>query len=442
MKPVAMRKNRLSGLLPVICTLLLLLGQGSGICGTGAPIHFAELRGMVHPLSADYLMEAIDEADRDGAAVLVIEVDTPGGLLDSTKAIAQRMLASKTPIVVYVSPSGARAASAGFLLLIAADVAAMAPGTNTGAAHPVDATGSGDTEDIGSKKVESDVAAFARSIAQNRGRSVEFAEKAVVEAESFTEREALEKGLIDLIAPDREQLLTALDGRKIRRFDGTEVTLSTSGPREAPLERSLAQRFLSPLLNPGLVLLLLGIGMVGVYIELTHPGLILPGVVGVLCILLAALAFQYLPLNAVGLLLIVLAAVLFILEIKVVSYGMLTLGGVACLVTGMMIVFPRDVPGFSVSLWFVLPLALTIAAIMSGILLLVTRAQRARVVTGIEGMIGETGEAVTDISTTGTVAIHGEFWDARSEAPVTRGEEVRVTRVEGMRLMVDKLRRG
>src|SRR5262245_55321420 len=299
-------------------------------------IHVAELRGIVHPLSAGCLIDALERADAAHAELLVIELDTPGGLVDSTKEVVQKMLAARTPIAVYVAPSGARAASAGFLLLLAADVAAMAPGTNTGAAHPVDASGANSKDDIGLEKAESDLAAFARTIAANRKRNVELAEKAVRESVSFTETEALEQGLVDLVARDRADLFTKLDGRTVRRFDGSEVVLDANGPIAEPLERSTIQRILGPLLRPELVLLLLGIGMMGLYVELTHPGLIFPGVVGVLCLLLFALAFQYLPMSTVGLLVVALGLVLFVLELKVVSHGLLTVGGIACLVVGLM----------------------------------------------------------------------------------------------------------
>ncbi len=401
-------------------------------------VHVVELHGMIHPLSAEYLIDAIDRADDEGAALLVIELDTPGGLVDSTKEVVQRMFRAKTPIAVYVAPSGARAASAGFLLLIGADVAAMSPGTNTGAAHPVDVSGNLGKEDIGIQKAESDLAAFARTIAVNRHRNVEEAERAVTESASFTEGEALDKGLIDLVAKDRSDLLAKLDGRKIRRFDGTESVLSTGGPVKTPLEKSLIQSILGPLLRPELVLLLLGVGVMGLYVELTHPGLILPGVVGVLCLLLFALAFQVLPINMIGLLLVALGLVLFLLEVKIVSHGLLTAGGIACLVFGLLMVFPRDVPALRVPLAFVLPLALTMGAVMALIMVLVVRARAAPVATGEEGMIGELGRAETEISPEGKVHVHGEIWEARSAAPVARGEEVRVVGVEGMTLRVQR----
>jgi len=403
-----------------------------------APIHTAELSGVIHPLSAGYLIEAIDRADADGAALLIIEMDTPGGLVDSTKDVVQRMLRATTPIVVYVTPAGARAASGGFLLLLAADVAAMAPATNTGAAHPVVAGGENQKEDIGLKKAESDIAAFTRTIAEHRGRNVALAEKAVVESVSFTETEALREKLIDLVAKDRAGLLAALDGRTIRRFDGTETRLATRGPVLEPLARSLPQRILGPLLQPELVLLLLGIGVVALYIELSHPGLILPGVVGVAALLLFALAFRYLPLNAVGLVLVVLGLVLFILEIKVVSYGMLAVGGTGCLVAGLLMLFPRDVPALRVSPALVLPVAGTMVGIMGLIAVMVGRAQASPVVTGAEGMVGEVGRALTNLDPTGQVFVHGETWEARAGSPVGAGESVRVRGVEGLCLLIER----
>jgi membrane-bound serine protease (ClpP class) len=410
---------------------------------TGAPgeIHIAELRGIVHPLSAGYLIDAIERADERRAELLLIEIDTPGGLVDSTKEIVQKMLSARTPIAVYVTPSGGRAASAGFLLLEAADIAAMAPGTNTGAAHPIDASGGMTKEDIGLQKAESDLAAFARTIAKNRRRNVELAERAVTDSDSYTEQEALDGGLIDAVARSRADLFAQFDGRTIRRFDGTEVVLDLNGPIAEPLERSTIQRILGPILRPELVLLLLGIGMMGLYVELTHPGLILPGVVGVLCLLLFALAFQYLPMNTVGLLVVALGLVLFVLELKVVSHGLLTVGGIACLTVGLMMVFPRDVPALRVSLAFVVPLALTMGASMALVLWLVTRARGAPVATGTQGMVGETGRALTDLEPggpEGKVHVHGEIWNAETTSYASRGEEIRVVRVEGMKLLVQR----
>jgi membrane-bound serine protease (ClpP class) len=414
-------------------------GPGSAPPASGdGEVHVADLRGIVHPLSARYLVEVIDRADEAGASLLVIELDTPGGLVDSTKEVVQRMLAARTPIAIHVAPSGARAASAGFLLLLGADVAAMAPGTNTGAAHPVGAGGSAERDDVGLAKAESDLAAFARTIAHNRRRNVELAERAVTESASFTEQEAFDQGLIDLIARDRAELLQRLDGRRVRRFDGSETVLSTRGAIATALERSWVQRWLGPLLRPELVVLLLGLGITGLYVEISHPGLILPGVVGVLCLLLFALAFQYLPINAVGLILIGLGVVLFVLEIKVTSYGLLTVGGVACLVLGLLMLFPRDVPALRVSPSFVIPLARAMGVVMGTFVLHAARAQHTPIATGAEGLIGEVGRAATELAPEGKVYVHGELWAARSDAPVARGEEVRVLGVDGLRLTVAK----
>ena len=431
---------------------LAMVGAGVALAAAAAPapnpaepaeaapraIHTATLRGIIHPISAAYLIEAIDTADAAGAALLLIEMDTPGGLVEDTKDVVQRMLAARTPIVVYVTPSGARAASGGFYLLMAADVAAMAPATNTGAAHPIVLGGENTKEDIGIQKAESDLAAFMRTIAEHRHRNVALAEKAVVESVSFTESEALKEGLIDLVAKDRAELLAALDGRTIHRFDGTETRLSARGPVSPPLARSLAQRFLSPLVEPSIVMLLLMIGIFAIYVELSHPGMILPAVVGVLALLLFALASRVLPINVVGLLLVVLGLVLFILEIKVVSYGMLALGGTGCLVAGLLMLFPRDVPALRVSPALVLPLAGTMAALMGLVVMLVGRAQTAPVVTGAEGMLGETGRAVSALAPSGQIFVHGETWEARSAAPIAAGETVRVRGVEGLVLLVEK----
>lgn len=396
---------------------------------------------IIHPLTAQYLVQAIARADEEKAELLVIELDTPGGLVDSTKEIVQAMNAAKTPIAVYVAPSGARAASAGFFILIDADIAAMAPATNTGAAHPIDVTGVAGApekkEDVGLEKAENDIAAFVRTTAENRGRNVDLAEKAVRESASYTEHEALEGNLVDLVAADRAELLRKLDGRSVRRLDGSTRVLSTGGAvRE--LEKSVLQRTLGPLLHPQIVLLLLGLGLMGLYVEISHPGMIFPGVVGVLCLLLAALAFQYLPVNTVGILLVVLGLGLFVLELKVTSYGALTLGGFACLILGLLMMFPRDVPALRVPLGFVLPLAVAVGGVMSFFVVLVARAQRTPVATGIQGMVGELGRAATEVAAEGKVYVHGELWDARSATPIMAGDAVRVLAVEGTRLVIEK----
>jgi membrane-bound serine protease (ClpP class) len=409
---------------------------------SGDEVLVARIRNeIIHPLTAQYLVDSIQRADEEHAALLLIELDTPGGLVDSMKEILQAMEAARTPIAVYVAPSAARAASAGFVILIAADVAAMAPGTNTGAAHPIDAAGVAGApekkDDVGLEKAENDLAAFVRSTAEHRKRNVELSEKAVRESASFTEREALDQNLIDVVSNDRSDLLARLDGRKIERFDGREAVLHTRGPvRE--LEKTFLQSVLGPILHPQLVLLLLGLGVMGLYVEISHPGMIFPGVIGVLCLLLFGLAFHFLPMNAVGVALVILGLGLFILELKFTSYGALTFGGFACLLLGLLMIFPRDVPALRVSLAFVLPLAITVGGVMSFFLVLVARAQRTPVATGLEGMVGETGRAIGDVAAEGKVYVHGETWDARSAAPVASGADVRVLAVEGSRLVIEK----
>jgi len=392
---------------------------------------------IIHPLTAQYLVQSIARADEDKAGLLVIELDTPGGLVDSTEEILQAMSAARTPVAVFVAPSAARAASAGFFILMASDVAAMAPSTNTGAAHPVGMSDAPETkDDIHAQKAENDLAARIRTLAEKHGRNVEIAEKAVRDSTAYTETEALAEHLIDLVARDRADLLEKLDGRRVKRLNGEETVLHTRGPvRE--VEKSFLQSVLGPILHPQLVLLLLGLGVMGLYVEISHPGLILPGVVGVLCLLLAALAFQFLPVNVVGLLLVVVGLGLFVLEIKVTSYGALTVGGFACLILGLLLMFPRDVPALRVPIGFVLPLAVAVGGVMTFFLVLVTRAQRVPVATGSQGMIGEIGRASTAVSSDGKVFVHGEHWDARSTSAVAAGDRVRVLAVEGARLVVE-----
>jgi membrane-bound serine protease (ClpP class) len=421
----------------------LLLVCSAHVAPSSGEVFVATLHNeIIHSLSAEYLVDCIERADEEHAELLVIELDTPGGMIQTTEGLVQRMLAAKTPIAVYVSPSGAHAASAGFILMLASDVAVMSPGTHTGAAHPIDLAGvagapQSTKEDIGLQKAESDFTAFARTLAGRRGRNVIQAQEGVKNSVSFTESEALADDLIDLVAVDRTDLLEKLDGRTVRRFDGTEVVIHTRGPVRV-LEKTFVQGAIGPLLHPEIVLLLLGLGIMGLYVEISHPGMIFPGVVGVLCLLLFALAYQFLPVNTVGLLLIGLGLGLFVLELKFTSYGALTLGGFACLLLGLLLMFPRDVPALRVSIAFVLPLAIAMAGVMGFFLILVARSQRTPIATGMEGMVGEIGHAATAVAPEGKVYVHGETWDARSTSPVVSGAEVRVLAVEGSRLVIEK----
>ena len=358
-----------------------------------------------------------------------------------TRAIVSRMIAASTPVAVFVGPSGARAASAGFLITIAADIAAMAPGTHIGAAHPVEGGGEKMDETV-AKKAAEDVAAYARTLATNRRRNAALAAQAVIESRAFTEREALEASppLVDLVASDLPDLLKKLDGRTITRFGGAPVVLRTANARVVPLTMSLRQRVLSAVANPNVAYLLLSLGTLGLMIELWSPGAIVPGVAGGLCLLLASFALQMLPVNYAGLLLIVFGLLLLALEIKVTSYGLLTVAGLASLVFGSMMLMDSSVPELQLSLRVVLPVVLGFAGIAIFLVRLGVTAQRRPAVTGVTGMIGAVGQALTPIgpAAPGRVATHGEIWEATSPDPVPEGARVRVMRVDGLLLTVRK----
>ncbi len=416
--------------------------QGAPASRGGAPlVYAAEVDSVIHPVSAEYMMETMDLADRTGATLVVFTLRTPGGLVDSTRSIVSRMIAAKTPVAVFVAPAGARAASAGFFLTIAADIDAMAPGTHIGAAHPV-AAGGEKMDDTMAKKAAEDVTAYARTLASNRHRNATLAALAVTESRAFTEEEALGASppLIDLVAVDVADLLKKLHGRTVARFDGSTVVLNTSGARVVLVEMGLRQRVLSAIAHPNVAYLLLSLGTLGLTIELWTPGAVLPGVAGGLCLLLAFFALQMLPLNYAGLLLILFGLMLLALEIKVPSYGLLTVGGLASLVFGSMILMDSPVPELQLSLRVVLPVALGFAGIGMFLVRLGLASQRRPAVTGAQSMIGEVGQALTAISPeeSGRVATHGEMWQATSAEFIPEGARVRVTRVDGLLLFVSK----
>jgi membrane-bound serine protease (ClpP class) len=404
-------------------------------------VYTAEVEAVIHPVSAEYMIAVMDRADSAGAALTVFMLRTPGGLVDSTRDIVSRMIAAKTPVVIYVAPPGARAASAGFILTIAADVAAMAPGTHIGAAHPVSGGGSEMNETM-SKKAAEDVAAYARTIAAGRQRNVELANLAVNESRAFTEQEALSASppLVDVVASDLSQLLQQLDGRRVRRFEGGEVVLRTAGATMVPIEMTLRQRILSAVAHPNIAYLLLSLGMLGLTVELWNPGSILPGVVGGVCLLLGAFALQLLPVNYAGLLLMLFGLALFALEIKITSYGLLTVGGIVSLIFGSLMLMDAASPGLQVSLGVVLPVVLGFVGIGGLLVRLGIAAQRQPTVTGPGGMIGEVGTTMSAITpgTTGPVAVHGEIWSAVAEAPIDAGARVKVVGLKGLTLTVVK----
>jgi membrane-bound serine protease (ClpP class) len=399
-----------------------------------ADVPVVELTGVVHAVSAGHVVTALDRADAQGAPLVILKVDTPGGLDSSMRQIVDRMLSSRTPVAVLVAPSGARAASAGFVILVAADVAAMAPGTNTGAAHPV--SGMGQMDEVMAKKVTSDAAAYIRSKAARRGRNVEMAEKAVVDSRSFTDKEALELKLIDLVAKDADELVRALDGREVTRFDGSKLTLRLAGQRTVAWNMNWRQAVLSVIARPEVLFLLLLGALAGIGAELSHPGLLFPGILGVVCLILFLFATQLIPINGAGILLMVLAVALFAAEVKITSYGLLTVGGLVAMILGAMMLVDAPIPEMRVPLSWVLPGALALAGGAFLLVRLVVDAQRRRPVTGPAGMIGQEGVAAEPLDPEGWVLVAGERWQARSEAAVAAGDRVEVLAVDGLRLRV------
>jgi membrane-bound serine protease (ClpP class) len=403
-----------------------------------ADIPVVELTGVVHAISAAHVVSALDRAAAAGAPLVVLRLDTPGGLDTSMRQIIDAMLRSKVPVAVFVGPSGARAASAGFLITVVADVAAMAPGTNIGAAHPVSGMG-GAMDEVMAKKVTSDAAAYIRGKAERRGRNASLAEKAVVESQSFTEREALEGHLIDLVVSDVPALVSALEGREVTRFDGSKVTLRLAGQPLTPVRMNWRQGILAAVASPEILFLLLLGTMAGLGAELSHPGLLLPGVVGVFCLILFLFGAQIVPVNWAGVLLIVLAVALFAAEAKVHSYGLLTASGLAAMMLGAFMLVDSPFSEMRVPLRTFLPAALLIAAGTIGIVRLVIAAQRRPPLTGEAALLGQRGVADTDLQPEGWVRVVGERWHASSEAPVATGERVTVVAVEGLTLKVRKV---
>lgn len=397
------------------------------------------VRGPISPTVADYVERGVRAAEERGAALLVLELDTPGGLDASMRVITQAILNARVPVAVYVSPSGARAASAGAFVALAADVAAMAPGTTIGAAHPVSLFGKQD--ETSAQKATNDAAAYLRSIAERRGRNGDWAEKAVRQSASATEAEALREQAVDLVAADLEGLLAALDGRALRR-PGGDVVLRTRGAAVARLPMDWQRRLLVLLADPNVAYLLLMIGLIGVFFELAHPGVIFPGVAGGISLILAFYALQALPVSAAGLLLIALAAVLFIAEVKVVSYGILGIGGAVSLLLGSMMLVRSPVPWLRVSLLVVLPMVALSVLCFLVVLRLVIRARRRPPATGAEAMVGVVGEVLEDLAPEGEVFVRGERWQARSPEFVGKGERVRVAAVRGLMLEVRRHREG
>lgn len=394
----------------------------------------ARVHSVIHPVSAELIQDAIRTADESGAAAVVLELSTPGGLLTSTREITTAMLGARTPVVVWVAPDGAQNASAGFFILIAADIAAMAPNTNTGAAHPVGGQGEEIQGPLG-EKMEQDAAANIRALAARTGRNVKLAEAAVVESRSFTAREALDGKLIDLIAPTLPELLRAIDGRPVRKGSRV-VPLRTAGAAVREVELPPLRKLLAFVADPNIAYILLVLGSLGLYFELMNPGAIFPGVVGGICLILAFFALSVLPVNVAGLALLLLALLFFIAEIKVVSHGLLAVGGILSLILGSLMLFKTPDAVLAVSLRLIASLVVFTVATVGLLLFLAIRAQRTPVRTGAEGLLSERGTARTPIAPRGKVFVHGELWDAVAAEPVAAGETVEITAVQNLTLQV------
>ncbi len=420
------------------CSLLLL--PCLACCLHGQPeVVAVNVDSVIHPVTTEILRHAIAQAQREKAAAVLIRLNTPGGLLEATRETVSCMLASPVPVVTLVRPSGGRAASAGFFILLAGDIAAMTEGTNAGAASPILM---GQTMDpVMRKKVESDAAASLRGLAVKRGRNAEVAETAVLEAKSFTHQEALDKKLIDLIVRDEADLWAKLDGRAIVRPDGSKLVLKTAGARVVDYQMTLRERAVSTVADPNLAFLLLVAGGLLLYIEFTTPGLIAPGVTGAILFLVALMSLSVLPINGAGVALLILAVALFALELKITSHGVLVLGGTVAMVLGAILLVGGP-PGMQIRLSTALAVSLPFALITVFLVSLVVKARLRPAVSGAEGMLREQGVAWTDLNPTGTVLIHGEYWNARAAGHVPRGAKVRVSTMVGLLLEVEPVSAG
>jgi len=419
--------------------LLLIIFALSSLLSSSASADVLKIvvNDAIHPITAEYIDRALQSAAANHDQAVLIEINTPGGLVDSTRDIIEKIIASPVPVIIYVTPSGSRAASAGFFILESADVAAMAPGTNTGAAHPVILGGKMD--DVMKQKMENDAAALMRSVVAKRGRNVELAESAVRESKSFTEQEALDKKLIEYIATSEQDLFRQMNGKSLKRFNGEAIKLNLVDQPVIDYRMTLKQRILSYIMDPNVAFILLAIGALSLYAEFNHPGAVIPGTVGVVFILLAAFALNLLPTRFAALVLIAGAFVLFALEAKFVSHGVLTIGGITLLVIGGLLLVDAPIPEMRVRLATALAVGIPLGVITSVLMSLALRARRNKVVTGSEGLIGETGLAQTTLSPQGKVFVHGEIWDAISSVSIPAGGKVIVRKVDGLTLQVEPL---
>ncbi len=402
-----------------------------------SPVFTIEVDGIINPATAKFIIESIDQATQEGAQCLIIQLDTPGGLMESMRIIVKKILTANIPIIVYVAPSGARAASAGVFITMAAHIAVMAPSTHIGAAHPV-SLGEGKESKTMSEKIVNDTVSYIKTTAKTRGRNVEWAEKAVRKSVSITEEEAAKLNVVDFISPNLQDLLTKIDG-KVIKLDGITRTLVTKDVQPRTVQMSWRYRFLDIISNPSIAYILLMLGIYGVFFELSNPGAILPGVVGGIFLILAFYALQMLPINFAGLALILFAIILFIAEIKVVSHGLLAVGGVISLFLGSLMLIESPAEYMRVSLSVIIPAVLVSAAFFIFAVTMAIRARLTKPTTGMEGLVGEEGMASTSLSPEGKVSIHGEFWNALTDQNIERGEKVKVIGVTNLKLKVKKI---
>jgi len=395
----------------------------------------------IHPVTSEYIRNSIDIAEKENAHLIIICLNTPGGLDSSMREIIERILSSEVPVAAYVTPSGGRSASAGFFIAIACDIFVMAPGTNTGAAHPVGVSITGQQMDkTMEEKVTHDAASYIKSISEKRGRNTKMAEDAVRKSLSYTEKEALKGNLIDLIANNEQEIVDYFNGRSIKRFNGEELLLELEGDEITEISMSARQKFLLTISNPNLAYILFMIGLLGLYFEFSNPGAIIPGVVGAISLLLAIFAFQILPINYVGLMLILLAIGLFILEIKIQSYGILSIGGIISMIIGSTMLINSPIPELRPSLNFIIPVAIGVSLIIIFLIFITVRAHSKKASTGKEGLIGEIGTVQKDLNPEGTVFIHGEIWNAEAPEEIPKGAKVKVVEVlKNLKIKVIKI---
>ncbi len=396
-------------------------------------IHKITIDGIINPIATEYILESIEKAEEAGAELLIIELDTPGGLMVSMHDIVKGILGADVPVAVYVSPSGSRAGSAGVFITIAAHISAMTPGTNIGSAHPVNMGGARDTSQVMEEKIVNDAVAHIRSVAEKRGRNADWAESAIRESANITEKEALKLNVVDHVVPTVDSLLIAVHGREVEVLSGYRV-LDTENARIETYEMNWRQRALDILSDPNILYILFLIGITGISLELYNPGSILPGVVGGICIILFLYSVQTIPINIAGFLLILFSAILFLLEIKIPSYGLLTIGGVISLVLGSLMLVDSPLPFLQISWKVILGATITMTLFFIIAISFVIRAHRKKPSTGKEGLVGEEGVTIDDLNPTGQIEIHGEIWKAVSDLRIKKGQRVIVEEVHSQHL--------